>query len=59
MASHLVCTLDFFFKMVEKKERKAIFRTAIIPVLPFKITKGFETLLLKEKPQVKFISTDH
>ena len=56
MVSHLVCTLDF--KKLKKK-KSAISRTAIIPMFSFKITVVFESPLLKEKPQLKFVNTDH
>lgn len=47
--------------MVKKKKinKSAISRTAIIPKFSFKITAVFESPLLKEKPQLKFINTDH
>lgn len=57
MVSHLLCTLDFL-KMVKKK-KKAFSRTAIIPMFPFTLTVVFESLLFKEKPQLKFINIDH
>lgn len=41
----------------KKKKKKAISRTAIIPMFPFKIAVVFESPLLKEKPQLKFINT--
>lgn len=42
-----------FLKMV----KKSISRTAIISVFSFKITMVFESLLLKEKPLLKFTNT--
>ena len=42
-----------------KKKKSAISRTAIIPMFSFKITVVFESPLLKEKPQLKFVNTDH
>lgn len=45
--------------MVKKNKEKTISRAAIISVFPFKITVEFESPLLKEKPELRFINTDH
>lgn len=52
MVSHLVCTLDL--KIWLKK--KAISRTAIIPVFPFKNNSGVWIFLTEKNPQLKFIN---
>lgn len=42
-------SMYFRFKNMVKKKKKAISRTAIIPVFPFKITVVFESPLFEKK----------